>query len=209
MWDEAANGYAKGEGVATVCLKRLDVAIEDGDSIEYVIRQTGTNQDGRTMGITMPNPEAQADLIRKTYRSAGLDPSQAGCRPTYFEAHGTGTPIGDPMEAQAIEAAFFPPEQDFPDEEVLYIGSIKTIIGHLEACAGLAGLLKAGLIVRNGIMTPNMLFSRMNPNVARFAKHLRLVTATNPWPESQAGRPRRASINSFGEKVRIGSLYKC
>jgi acyl transferase domain-containing protein len=194
MFDETADGYGRGEGVGVVCLKRLDLAIEDGDYIECIIRETGTNQDGRTRGITMPSAEAQADLIRQTYRKAGLDPAQIGSRPSFFEAHGTGTFVGDPLEAQAIENAFFPSNE----EQILYVGSIKTVVGHTEGTAGIAGLLKAALAVRYGIIPPNLLFTRMNPNVAPFTKHMRLVSATNTWPHLPAGCPRRASINSFG-----------
>ncbi|ORY16811.1 hypothetical protein BCR34DRAFT_506815 [Clohesyomyces aquaticus] len=198
MFNDTANGYGRGEGVAVVCLKRLDAAIEDGDYIECVIRETGTNQDGRTRGITMPSPQAQADLIRQTYRKAGLDPTQLGSRPSFFEAHGTGTTVGDPVEAEAIAAAFFPPGQEYTDNEILYVGSIKTVVGHTEGTAGIAGLLKAALAVRYGVIPPNLLFSRMNPAVAPFTKHMRLVTAANPWPDLPTGCPRRASINSFG-----------
>lgn len=88
MFDEAADGYGRGEGITVVCLKRLDTAIRDGDQIECIIRETGTNQDGRTKGITMPSAEAQASLIRKTYANAGLDLTQPGSRPCFFEAHG-------------------------------------------------------------------------------------------------------------------------
>lgn len=88
MFDEAADGYGRGEGTAVVCLKRLDAALRDGDSIECIIRETGSNQDGRTKGITMPSAEAQASLIRKTYASARLDLTQPGSRPSFFEAHG-------------------------------------------------------------------------------------------------------------------------
>lgn len=199
MFDETANGYGRGEGTGVVCLKRLDAALRDGDYIECVIRETGTNQDGRTIGITAPSAEAQAALIRKTYKSAGLDPTQLGSRPSYFEAHGTGTFVGDPLEAAAVQASFFPPGRDYSDDETLYIGSIKTIVGHTEGTAGIAGLLRAGLAVRYGFIPPNALFTRMNPQVAPFTKHLRVATAANPWPLLPDGCPRRASINSFGK----------
>lgn len=88
MFDEMADGYGRGEGTAVICLKLLDAAIRDGDPIECIIRETGTNQDGQTKGITMPNAEAQANLIRRTYRSAGLDPTSKDSRPSFFEAHG-------------------------------------------------------------------------------------------------------------------------
>jgi hybrid polyketide synthase/nonribosomal peptide synthetase ACE1 len=96
MWDADADGYARGEGVAAVVLKRLSTAIADGDHIECIIRESGVNQDGRTKGITMPSHLAQADLIRRTYLRAGLDPKNPAERCQYFEAHGTGTPAGDP-----------------------------------------------------------------------------------------------------------------
>jgi acyl transferase domain-containing protein len=198
MFDETADGYGRGEGVGVVCLKRLDAAIRDGNHIECVIRETGTNQDGRTRGITVPNAEAQAALIRKTYKSAGLDPSQVGSRPSYFEAHGTGTYVGDPLEAEAVASSFFPPTRKYSKKEALYIGSVKTILGHTESTAGIAGLLRAALAVPYGYIPPNLHYARMNPNVARFAKHLRVATAPILWPKLPAGCPRRASINSFG-----------
>lgn len=109
MWDADADGYARGEGIASVVLKRLQDAVAANDPIECIIRSTGVNQDGRTMGITMPSGSAQLKLIRSTYAAAGLDP---GNRPEdrcqYFEAHGTGTLAGDPQEASAIYNAFFP-----------------------------------------------------------------------------------------------------
>lgn len=98
MWDEKADGYARGDGIASVVLKALSAALEDGDHIECIIRETGINQDGRTKGITMPSAGAQAALIEATYAKAGLDLSKRGDRPQYFEAHGTGTPAGDPVE---------------------------------------------------------------------------------------------------------------
>jgi acyl transferase domain-containing protein len=199
MFDESADGYGRGEGVVALCLKRLDEAISDGDHIECIIRETGTNQDGRTKGITVPSARAQAALIRKTYKTAGLDPTQIADRPSFFEAHGTGTSVGDSIEAEAVEAAFFPPDHEYSDDESMYIGSIKTVIGHTEGTAGIAGLLKAALIVRHGIIPPNLRYSRMNPSVAAAAKHLRIVTAPNPWPKLRNGCPRRASVNSFGK----------
>ncbi|CAI4215820.1 unnamed protein product [Parascedosporium putredinis] len=117
MWDKDANGYARGDGVAALVLKTLSAALADGDTIECLIRETGINQDGRTKGITMPSPTAQSDLIWSTYKRAGLDLSRPGDRPQYFEAHGTGTPAGDPVEAEAISTAFFGPTVGFKRSE--------------------------------------------------------------------------------------------
>ncbi|EKV20773.1 hypothetical protein PDIP_12960 [Penicillium digitatum Pd1] len=149
MWDAAADGYARGEGFSAVMLKTLSQAIADEDHIDYIIRETGVNQDGRTKGITMPSSSSQAALIRQTYQKAGLDCSRLDDRCQFFEAHGTGTPRGDPIEAQAIHDAFFASKSS--EKCNFYVGSVKTVIGHLEGCAGLAGLLKAGEAPSHGL----------------------------------------------------------
>lgn len=127
MWDAAADGYARGEGVAAIILKPLSAALRDGDSIDCVIRATGINQDGRTSGITVPSNLAQSQLIMDTYARAGLDINNTKDRPQFFHAHGTGTPAGDPQEAEAISRAFF--QNQRPATDPLYVGSIKTVIG--------------------------------------------------------------------------------
>ncbi|RHZ44089.1 uncharacterized protein CDV56_101092 [Aspergillus thermomutatus] len=196
MWGANANGYARGDGVAAVVLKTLSAALEDGDSIECIIRATGVNQDGRTKGITMPSSAAQAELIRKTYEAAGLSPLHD--RPQYFEAHGTGTKAGDPLEAGAIFRAFFGNEmKEEEGHERLCVGSIKTIIGHTEGTAGLAGLLKASLALQHAQIPPNMHFHRLNPDIEPYWSRLQIPTTLRPWP-SQAFLVRRASVNSFG-----------
>ncbi|EMT72002.1 Lovastatin nonaketide synthase [Fusarium odoratissimum] len=196
MWDAGADGYARGEGVASVILKPLSEAIRCGDHIECIVRETGMNSDGRTTGITMPSAAAQSALIRRTYQNAGLDPIKD--RPQYFEAHGTGTLAGDPVEARAIRQSFFADDATAPeDAEKLYCGSIKTVIGHTEGCAGLAGLLKASLAVQNATIPPNLLFNTLNPSIKPFYDRLQVPTATIPWPEVHSG-PRRVSLNSFG-----------
>ncbi|PKX95405.1 non-reducing polyketide synthase pyr2 [Aspergillus novofumigatus IBT 16806] len=197
MWDASADGYARGEGVASVVLKRLSDATAAGDEIECVIRATGVNSDGRTMGITMPNGQAQQQLIESTYASIGLDPKNAEQRCQYFEAHGTGTQAGDPQEASAIYGAFFgdaAPE----DSQVLHVGSIKTVIGHTEATAGLAGLIKASLCLQHGEIVPNLLLSSPNPRIVPYLSRLRVPDERVPWPSLSPGVPRRASVNSFG-----------
>jgi len=236
MWDADADGYARGEGVAAFFLKPLSRALADGDRIEAIIRETGVNSDGRTKGITMPNPEAQTRLIRDTYRKTGLDPRNLDDRCQYFEAHGTGTQAGDPREAAAIEDAFFgeylsketasqglsemtvdvesDAGDDPPDpleapaaQEIggaansptpLLVGSIKTVIGHTEGAAGLAGVLKVVYAMRNGSVPPNLHLQRLNPSVEPFYSHLTIPTVLSPWPEPPPGQPRRASVNSFG-----------
>ncbi|KAI1638954.1 polyketide synthase-like protein [Biscogniauxia mediterranea] len=197
MWDADADGYARGEGVAAIVLKTLSAAEADGDHIECIIRETAVNQDGRTKGITMPSPQAQTKMIIDCYNRAGLDICRPTDRPQYFEAHGTGTPAGDPVEAEAISSAFFGPE--VPDgTDPLFVGSVKTVIGHTEGTAGLASILKASLALRNSTIPPNMLFNRLSPRVEPFAAHLRVPTSALPWPDVPSGNPRRASVNSFG-----------
>ncbi|KAJ5281819.1 polyketide synthase [Penicillium angulare] len=196
MWDNKADGYARGEGVAAVILKRLSDAIADGDTIDCVIRETGVNQDGRTPGITMPSSTAQAQLIRQTYAKAGLDLVKDRCQ--YFEAHGTGTKAGDPQEAGAIYRAFFGENASEDPNDKLYVGSIKTIIGHTEGTAGLAGLIRASLAMKHGFIPPNMHFDELNPDVEPYYGKLEIVKAAQPWPTLPAGVPKRASVNSFG-----------
>ncbi|PYI33512.1 hypothetical protein BP00DRAFT_366747 [Aspergillus indologenus CBS 114.80] len=195
MWDAAADGYARGEGFAAVMLKTLSQAVADGDYVHGVIRETGVNSDGRTNGITLPGADSQTALIRQTYARAGLDIASQRCQ--YFEAHGTGTPAGDPIEARAIHDAFFGSSAE-PAEPPLYVGSVKTAVGHLEGTAGLAGLVKAVEAVRRGVIPPNMLFETLNPAIEPFSSRFAVPTEMIPWPAVRAGEPRRASVNSFG-----------
>ncbi|AEO57481.1 polyketide synthetase, partial [Thermothelomyces thermophilus ATCC 42464] len=192
MWDAEADGYGRGDGVAAVVLKKLSDAIADGDPIECIIRETGVNQDGRTGGITVPSPDAQVALIEDTYRRAGLDLSSPSDRPQYFEAHGTGTATGDPLEAEAIHRAI---GSRLGPGEKLYVGSVKTIIGHTEGTAGIAGLMKASLALQNRLIPPNLLFKTLNPRIEPFYKGLEVPVKAREWPE---GAPKRASVNSFG-----------
>lgn len=195
MWDADADGYARGEGLAAVVLKRLSDAIADGDHIECIIRETGTNQDGFSNGITVPSTEAQAALIRQTYARAGLDPeNNPRDRPQYFEAHGTGTQAGDPKEAAAIHQSLGRHITNDP----LYVGSIKTVIGHLEGAAGLAGVLKGSAMIQEGFIAPNLLFNNLNPKIEPYYQGLKVPTRLTPWPKLPEGVPRRVSVNSFG-----------
>lgn len=197
MWDSEADGYARGEGVAAIVMKRLSDAIADGDHIECLIRETGANQDGFSNGITVPSTKAQADLIMEVYGRAGLDPvNNPEDRPQFFEAHGTGTKAGDPKEAAAIHQCFgqYASSSDVP----LYVGSVKTVIGHTEGAAGLAGLLKGSGIIQKGFIPPNLLFNQLNPAIEPFYKGLHVPQSIKPWPKLPGHVPRRVSVNSFG-----------
>ncbi|KAI1371771.1 beta-ketoacyl synthase domain-containing protein [Hypoxylon crocopeplum] len=206
MWDASADGYARGEGVAALLLKPLSRALADGDQIAAVIRETGVNSDGRTKGITLPNPEAQAALIRDTYQKTGLDSVACDDRCQYFEAHGTGTPAGDPREAAAIYEAFFgqntsvasAPNENVSGSENLLVGSVKTVLGHTEGAAGLAGLLKVVQSMKHGLIPPNLHLESINPAVEPYCTRLKIPTSLVPWPSPPAGHPKRASVNSFG-----------
>jgi acyl transferase domain-containing protein len=198
MWDAGADGYARGEGVVAMFIKTLSQALADGDHIEAVIRETGVNSDGRSRGITMPNWEAQSRLIQDTYRRAGLDPNSSEDRCQYFEAHGTGTSAGDPNEARAIENAFFGNASNDHSDSKLLVGSIKTVIGHTEGAAGLAGLLKVIQSMRHGVVPPNLHFDKLNPDVESYYSNLLIPTSSVPWPAVPVGQPRRGSVNSFG-----------
>ncbi|ORX96602.1 hypothetical protein BCR34DRAFT_497625 [Clohesyomyces aquaticus] len=187
-FDHRANGYARGEGVGGICLKTVKRALADGDTIRAVIRGSGLNQDGKTPGITMPSPEAQADLIRSTYASAGLSLDKTA----YFEAHGTGTAIGDPYELSALGATLGKARSS---ENPIFVGSVKTNIGHLEGCAGLAGLIKTVLILENGKIPPLAGFEQANPRLKLDEWNVILPERLFAWPNSGL---RRASINSFG-----------
>ena len=196
MWDSEADGYARGEGVAAIVMKRLSDAIADGDHIECLIRETGANQDGFSNGITVPSTKAQADLIMEVYGRAGLDPTnKPEDRPQFFEAHGTGTKAGDPKEAAAIHQCF---GQYASSDQPLYVGSVKTVIGHTEGAAGLAGLLKGSGIIQKGFIPPNLLFNQLNPAIEPFYKGLHVPTSIQPWPKLPSHVPRRVSVNSFG-----------
>jgi acyl transferase domain-containing protein len=198
MWDKTVNGYARGEGAAVVVLKPLDQALRDNDHIEGIIRGTGVNSDGLSPGLTMPTVAAQAALIQETYHRAGLDPVKDRCQ--YFECHGTGTPAGDPVESRAIYEAMIRDSDSLGPEPTtpLYVGSIKTVIGHLEGGAGLAGILKALLSIKHRTIFPNLLFNELNPKIVPYYGGFQIPTSPLPWPKLPPGVPLRASVNSFG-----------
>lgn len=188
-FDAAADGYARGEGAGVLVLKPLADATREHDRIYAVIRATGINQDGRTSGITVPNPEAQADLIRRVIAESGLRPAQIG----YVEAHGTGTAVGDPLEMAALGETLGRAEGRTAD---LVVGSIKNSIGHLEAAAGVAGVIKAALTLHHRKLAPQARLNQLNAAIP-FAEHrLRVITEAEAFP---ANYPTAAvSVNSFG-----------
>jgi len=151
-FDHKANGYARGEGFGALILKNLDDAIRDGDPIRAIIRGTACNHDGRTPAVGHPSSAGQAALIRTAYEAAGLSPLETG----YFEAHGTGTEVGDALETSAIAQVFGPGRTSD-----LFIGSVKTNIGHTEGTAGIAGVMKAALVVERGLIPQNLWYAPM------------------------------------------------
>lgn len=155
-FDHRANGYGRGEGYGFILLKPLAHALRDGDIIRAVVRATGVNQDGRTPSITQPNSDAQIELIQRTYANGGLDLTDT----EFVEAHGTGTIVGDPIEVGAI-GRVFREHRSRP----IYVGSVKSNIGHLEGASGLAGIIKTVLALEHGIIPPNANFEKANPAI--------------------------------------------
>lgn len=182
-----ADGYARGEAIVAVYLKPLCQALQDGSPVRAVIVGTATNSDGKTPGFSYPNPTAQESLIRHTYNIAGISETDVG-KTGFFECHGTGTPIGDVVETEAVARVF-------GKTGGIYIGSIKPNLGHGEGASGLTAVLKAVLALNNRIIPPNIKCSPLNEKIP-FAE-ARLIVPTEPtkWPE---GRLERISINSFG-----------
>ena len=186
-FDASGKGYVRGEGICAVVLKQKSRAEHHGNKIRSVIRGSDVNHDGAKDGITMPNSKAQENLIRKTYKNAGLSTDDT----QYFEAHGTGTQAGDPRETRAIGAVFAPNRP-----EPLHVGSVKTNIGHLEGASGLAGIIKTTLALEEHKIPPNMLFNNPNPNIDFENWKIAVPTKALDWKPSHGFR--RASINSFG-----------
>jgi len=188
-FDASANGFVRGEGAGMVLLKRLSRALADGDRIHGVIIGTALNQDGHTNGISLPSAEAQARLVRDACADAGIAPSQIG----FIEAHGTGTAVGDPIEAHALASALC---EDRSEEAPLLIGSVKTNLGHLETAAGIAGLVKALLVLKHRQIPASLHFETPNPNIDFVALKLRVPTALEPFPATNGARI--VGVNSFG-----------
>ncbi|MPY98080.1 MAG: amino acid adenylation domain-containing protein [Actinophytocola sp.] len=188
-FDARANGYVRAEGAGVLILKPLAAALDDDDPIRAVIRGTGTNEDGHTVGITVPSARAQQELMVRVLADAGIGPGDV----QYVEAHGTGTPVGDPLEASAIGGTFASAR---PADQPLLIGSVKTNIGHLEAAAGIAGLIKTVLALQHRQIPPHPHLQQPNPAIGFDELGIRIPTTLEPWPASSG--PARAGVNSFG-----------
>ncbi|KAI5803496.1 hypothetical protein DFH27DRAFT_513489 [Peziza echinospora] len=192
-FDSMADGYARGEGVGAIYLKRLSDALRDGDPIRAVIRGTAVNSNGKTGGGGMSHPsvKAQEDVIRHAYKRAGLENhfNDTG----YFECHGTGTAVGDPLEISAVGKVFAAGRSL---EKPLLVGSIKSNLGHGEASSGLAGIMKAVLILEKGKIPATIGICKLNENINFQGGRIKVATETTPWPNYLL--VRRISINSFG-----------
>jgi acyl transferase domain-containing protein/acyl carrier protein len=188
-FDAGAGGFVRSEGAGVVVLKPLAQALADGDRVYAVIRGTAVNQDGRTPGMTVPSQEAQEALVRAACHDAGVPPRAV----RYVEAHGTGTPVGDPIEARALGTVL---SEGRPAGQPCLVGSVKTNIGHLEAGAGIAGLIKVALALHHRRIPGNLHFERPNPAIDFDALRLRVPTRCEPWPAGDG--PALAGVNAFG-----------
>jgi 6-methylsalicylic acid synthase len=196
-FDAGADGYGRGEGCGVVVLKRMSDARRNGDRVYAVILGSAVAQDGRTNGIMAPSEEAQVQLLRRACRQARVTPGSIG----YVEAHGTGTPAGDAVEASALRAVYG--HGRAPGEPCL-IGSVKSTIGHLEAGAGSASLIKSVLVLRHGEIPATLHCDRPNPQIDWADAGLRVVTAATPW--ARARLPRRIGVSAFGYGGTIAHL---
>jgi 6-methylsalicylic acid synthase len=188
-FDASADGYGRGEGAGIIVLKRLADARRDGDRILALIRGGAVHQEGRTMGIMAPSQSAQEHLLRRACRAAAVPPASVA----YVEAHATGTQLGDPVEAAALAAVFGAGRH--PSRPCL-VGSVKPNIGHLEAGAGVASVIKMVLALHRGVIPPSRGLTNLNPAVAWSESGLAVVTEPSPWPH--AAHPRRAGVSGFG-----------
>ncbi|MCK6562457.1 type I polyketide synthase [bacterium] len=188
-FDAAADGYVRGEGCGMVVLKRLSDALADGDNIFALIRGSAINQDGRSNGLTAPSGPAQEAVLRAALSQAGVTPQEVD----YVEAHGTGTALGDPIELHALANTMC---RERPPEQPLLVGSAKTNIGHLEAAAGIAGLIKVALALHHEYLPPHLHFQQLNPHVAIGGAPLEILKEGKAWP--RRARPRLAGVSSFG-----------
>ncbi|MCY7297027.1 beta-ketoacyl synthase N-terminal-like domain-containing protein [Alteromonas sp. a30] len=194
-FDQRANGFVPSEGVGLVCLKRLDDALRDGDRIEATIVGWGTNQDGKTNGITAPNPESQTRLQRHVYQRFNIDPRQI----QLVETHGTGTKLGDPIEIEALSETFngFASKVPSGNQKVTAIGSVKTNIGHAQAAAGIASVIKVAKAIQQKTLPPTINFSQLNEHISLDDTPFYINTERKAWDVAQ-GHKRHGCVSSFG-----------
>ncbi|MEU8589262.1 type I polyketide synthase [Streptomyces sp. NPDC048664] len=185
-FDAAADGFVRGEGCAVVVLKRLTDAVRDGDRVLAVVRGSAVNQDGRSDGLAAPSAAAQRALLRRALDHAGVDPGDVGM----IEAHGTGTPVGDPVEFSSLADVYG------TGRDRCALGSVKTNLGHLEPAAGVTGLIKAVLSLRQGVVPPSLHFTRWNPAIDADRTRLFVPDRLTDWPTRSA--TRLAAVSSFG-----------
>ncbi|MEU0915385.1 amino acid adenylation domain-containing protein [Streptomyces althioticus] len=199
-FDEDADGFVRGEGAGWLVLKPLRRALADGDPVLAVVRAAAVNHGGRAAALTAPNPRAQTALIRTALDRAGLRGTDLG----YLEAHGTGTPLGDPVEldafreALAADAAPGTPARGAGPGGRIWVGSAKANIGHLEGASGLAGVVKAVQALRYGLIPGTPGFTRLNPHISLDGTPLAVAGRALPWPAAAGGAPRRAAVSAFG-----------
>jgi malonyl CoA-acyl carrier protein transacylase len=193
-FDASANGFVMGEGCAMFLLKRLSDAERDGDKVYALIRGVGGSSDGKGKGITAPNPAGQVKAVVRAYEDAGIDPYTVG----YLEAHGTSTPVGDPVELQSVEEAFRTLNRDAKAQPgSIAVGSVKSNMGHLKSAAGAVGMLKAALALKHGILPPSINVRELNPRIEWATSPFKVQTQRAKWPRPAEG-VRRAAVSSFG-----------
>lgn len=188
-FDAEANGYVRSEGCGVLVLKRLEDALADGDTIQAIIKGSSVNQDGASNGFTAPNPLAQMSLYEQALQDANLINTDIG----YIETHGTGTKLGDPIEMKSISAVY---GKNRDEGNPLYIGAVKSNIGHLEAAAGIAGVIKTILILQHKAITPNLHLKTLNPLIDLKRCQGCIPTTVIPWTSDN--KPRRAAVSAFG-----------
>ena len=189
-FDASANGTVWGEGVGVVILKTLEKAKKDNNHIYALIKGSSINSDGKTNGITAPSALAQTDLIKEAWQNAGIDPRTV----TYIEVHGTGTKLGDPIEIEGISNAF---RAYTDDKQFCAVSSLKTNIGHLDTAAGISGLIKVALSLKNKRLIPSLHFKEQNPHIDLIDSPLYVNTELKEW-NAEEGVPRRAGVSAFG-----------
>ena len=187
-----ANGYVRAEGAVVMMLKPLSAARRDGDRIYAVLKGSACNHGGQAGGLTVPNPQQQTVLLRDAWRAAGVEPNQLG----YLEAHGTGTALGDPIEVTGMRDAFR--AEDPTGDTTCYLGSIKSNLGHLEAAAGIAGLMKLALCLQHRQMVPTLHVDQVNPKIGLEETRFRIAQKITAWPLLKGGQLSMAGVSSFG-----------